>query len=77
MVLPSDDDLVVTINERDVRSTLTIDGQVGYPLASRDRVVISREKFRTRLVVFPGYSFFGILRNKLHWGVRKGKGDTV
>jgi NAD+ kinase len=76
MIVPSDESLVVTSDGKGARSILTIDGQVGYPLSPQDMVVVSRERFAARLVVFPGYSFYGILRSKLHWGVRKGKAEA-
>jgi NAD+ kinase len=48
---------------------LTLDGQVATPLIDTDKVVITRADFRLKLVTFPQYSFYKLLRNKLHWGI--------
>jgi NAD+ kinase len=76
MVLSADEELRLGIEPGQPHCTLTVDGQVGYPLTARDTVVVTREKFPARLVVFPGHSFYAVLRNKLHWGVRRGKSGT-
>lgn len=48
---------------------LTIDGQVGYPLQSGDVVEVQRSHNRVHLVRNPHVGYFGILREKLHWGL--------
>ena len=47
---------------------LTVDGQVGFDLASGDTVVFSRSERRTRLVLSGDRSFYEVLRDKLRWG---------
>jgi NAD+ kinase len=76
MVLATDEKLGLGIAPGQPHCTLTVDGQVGYPLTARDTVTVTREKYPVRLVMFPGHSFYSVLRNKLHWGVRKGKTTT-
>ena len=47
---------------------LTLDGQIGVPLQSGDRVRITRAKERLKLIHPPNKTYFEILRNKLKWG---------
>jgi len=47
---------------------LTLDGQRGIPLESKDCVRISRAKETLRLIHPPKKSYFEILRSKLKWG---------
>ena len=47
---------------------LTVDGQVGYELASGDKIIFARSKRRTRLILSGYRSFYGVLRDKLKWG---------
>jgi len=49
---------------------LTLDGQVGYALKSRDTVEVGQAASRIRLVRFPEKHFFSVLRTKLKWGER-------
>jgi NAD+ kinase len=47
---------------------LTVDGQVGFDLASGDTILFGRSEQRTRLVLSGRRSFFEVLREKLKWG---------
>jgi NAD+ kinase len=49
---------------------LTLDGQVGFPLARDERVRVRRAARDLRLVVPPGRSYFQVLQRKLKWGIR-------
>ena len=49
---------------------LTIDGQVGEPLAEDDRVVCGRSAHEVHLIRPPKLFFFDVLRQKLKWGER-------
>ncbi|MES1937806.1 sugar kinase [Salinisphaera hydrothermalis C27AD] len=46
----------------------TSDGQVSQGLAAGDSVVVARAPYDLHLIHPPGYDYFNILRNKLHWG---------
>ena len=46
---------------------LNVDGQVGQPLGEGDCVKIRRSDKGVRLLHLPGYSYFSVLRQKLHW----------
>jgi len=61
---------VVTKSSGELR--LTVDGQVGQPLAVGDCVSVRRSRKSVRFIHLPGYSYFGVLRQKLNW-----RGSTV
>ncbi|MGB7755983.1 MAG: NAD(+) kinase [Salinisphaera sp.] len=46
----------------------TSDGQVSQGLAGGDSVLVARAPYDLNLIHPPGYDYFNILRNKLHWG---------
>lgn len=47
---------------------VTVDGQVGTKFLGGDTLTVSRASTVTRIVRFPGASFFTTLRQKLGWG---------
>ena len=49
------------------RCTLSVDGQVGQRLLAGDAVRVGRSKRGVTFIHLPGYSYFGVLRQKLHW----------
>jgi NAD+ kinase len=49
---------------------LTVDGQVGEPLAENDRVVCRSSEHQVFLIRPPKMFFFDVLREKLKWGER-------
>ncbi len=74
MVFSCGDVLELRISSQHGVAGLTLDGQVAAPLIDTDKVVIEKADFRLKLVTFPQYSFYRLLRSKLHWGVTpKGK----
>jgi len=50
-----------------IDAMLNFDGQPQYDLHEGDRVVIRRSDHPIRFVHPPGYSYFAMLREKLHW----------
>ncbi len=48
--------------------SLTLDGQISFPLMTNDIVEIKRSRFKMRLVKHPVKSYYEILRTKLKWG---------
>lgn len=70
-VLVPDTSIISILNRaRDGDAYLTIDGQVGEPLRSGDRVVCSRSAHVLQLIRPPKSLFFDVLRQKLKWGER-------
>jgi NAD+ kinase len=64
------DSVVVTICLTSLSEdvSLTLDGQIGFPLEPNDVVVIKKSQFRMKLIKHPTKSYFEILRTKLKWG---------
>lgn len=51
--------------------TLTMDGQVGFPLLHNDKVTVSAYmKNKIKIIKNPWRSYFDLLRSKLHFGIR-------
>lgn len=51
---------------------LTLDGQQGFPLTTRDLVRIQRSSDPVYLITEPSRSYFQVLHRKLKWGERGG-----
>lgn len=50
--------------------TVTVDGQVGYPLAFDDVVSLRKSQWSVPLVQSTTHDYFSVLRTKLKWGTR-------
>ena len=50
------------------RAMATVDGQEGEEILTGDIVEIRASEHRTKLIRFPGRSYFEVLRTKLRWG---------
>jgi NAD+ kinase len=48
--------------------SLTLDGQIGFPLLPNDEVEIKRSRYKMKLIKHPAKSYYDILRTKLKWG---------
>ena len=68
VVFPGNTRISVELLSGDHDLQLTVDGQRGCPLSVGDRVQVVRSRHPVRLVRLPDYSFFTVLRRKLHWG---------
>jgi NAD+ kinase len=66
-VLPDEATVKVTVIERSAGTELAVDGQVGQPLETGDTVTIQRSRQSVRFIHLPGYDYFAVLRQKLHW----------
>jgi len=64
------DNVVVTVcltsPSEDV--SLTLDGQISFPLQPNDVVEIKKSRFKMKLIKHPTKSYYEILRAKLKWG---------
>ncbi len=49
---------------------VTIDGQVGAPFLSEDRIRVRKSRHPLRLIHIPDKDYFEVLRKKLKWGGR-------
>jgi NAD+ kinase len=57
----------ITIKRRAVGARLHFDGQPHSELAADDKVIVRRAVHSIRFVHPPGYSYYAMLREKLHW----------
>ena len=69
-VVPGDQVVNVVLRSPAADVYLTLDGQAGHALQQGDRLEVWRSSNRTVLVSNPNMDYFGILRQKLHWGER-------
>jgi NAD+ kinase len=74
LVLPDSSAIRVAVVHSDGKANLTADGQVEHDLAVGDLVEVRRSARGVRFLHLPGYSYFAVLRQKLHW--RGSTGDV-
>jgi NAD+ kinase len=67
IVVPDRSVIEVTVANAQKRLLLSIDGQEEQAVAQGDRLVIRRSAKGVRFIHLPGYSYFSVLRKKLHW----------
>lgn len=68
IALPDTAVVTVCLSSLSEDVTLTLDGQIGFPLVTNDCVEIKRSKFKMRVIKHPAKSYYEILRTKLKWG---------
>ncbi|MDA8424172.1 MAG: NAD(+)/NADH kinase [Nitrospiraceae bacterium] len=68
IALPDTVVVTVCLTSRSEDVSLTLDGQIGFPLMPNDVVEIKRSRFKMRLIKHPTKSYYEILRSKLKWG---------
>jgi NAD+ kinase len=69
-VIVPDSSVIHILNHGEDGTYLTIDGQVGEPLAKGDRIVCRSSPKTIQLIRPPKMLFFDVLREKLKWGER-------
>ena len=57
----------ITLKKRAVGARLHVDGQPHSELEADDKVIVRRAAHSIRFVHPPGYSYYAMLREKLHW----------
>ena len=68
IALPDNVVVSVCLSSQSEDVSLTLDGQIGFPLQRSDIVEIKRSRFKMRLIKHPTKSYYEILRAKLKWG---------
>ncbi len=69
IVVPGDADILVRLLERiDTSAEVMVDGHSLGELTPDDRLQITKSQTRVTLIHPPGYDYYAILRDKLHWG---------
>lgn len=75
LLLSSKDIVEIVVGKKHEEVMLTVDGQVGIPLDTEDRVRVNFSNIPWRLIrLAKNSNFFSTLREKLHWG--EGIGDA-
>lgn len=72
IALPLESVIDIRLEGQSEEVYLTLDGQEGFPLTTRDLVRIQPCREPVRLVADPGRSYFHVLHRKLKWGERGG-----
>ena len=67
LVIPDEKRITVRVAKSVGDLLLSVDGQVGEKLKPGDQVEIRRSKTSAHFVHLPDYSYFTVLRQKLHW----------
>jgi NAD+ kinase len=68
IVVPDDAVIELLLKTEKEEVSLTLDGQVGFPLKVGDRVVIRKSRTTFNLVQPSNRNYFELLRDKLRWG---------
>lgn len=69
LVLPSDNNLKITVEKQEHDVLFSYDGQIKEIASYPFHVNIKRSNFTIGLVELPGQNYFDTLRNKLMWGM--------
>jgi NAD+ kinase len=67
LVVPDRGRILVTAARSSGELLLSVDGQVEERLRTGDCLRVCRSPHRVRFIRLPGYSYFSVLRQKLHW----------
>ncbi len=68
IVVPDTSHIELVLENENEGVVLTLDGQIGYPMHSQDRVKIRKSRTTLNLLQPPNRNYFDVLRNKLKWG---------
>ncbi len=68
IVVPDDAEIELCLKTEEEDVSLTLDGQVGFPLQCQDRVRIRKSRATFKLVQPMNRNYFEVLRDKLRWG---------
>ena len=68
LVVPDDAVIELLLKTANEEVSLTLDGQVGFPLALNDRVTIRKSRTTFNLIQPSNRNYFDVLRDKLRWG---------
>lgn len=70
IVIPDDVKVNAILNSKEEEVTLTLDGQLGFPLEFEDVVEVQKAEGQILLIQSPYRHYFKLLREKLKWGER-------
>ena len=67
LVVPDESDIVLTVEDASGKILFSVDGQLAESLHEGDRIRVRKSLKSVRVIHLPGYSYFSVLRHKLHW----------
>ena len=67
IVIQDKSKIALRVDDENQRVVLSVDGQVGRALEYSDQVLITRSDRKVTFLHLPGYNYFAVLRQKLHW----------
>jgi NAD+ kinase len=67
LVIPDNKLITVEVARNAGDLMLSVDGQIGEPLKTADLIEIRRSEAYVNFARLPDYSYFSVLRHKLHW----------
>ncbi|NIQ39209.1 MAG: NAD(+) kinase [Proteobacteria bacterium] len=70
IIIPDNVVVRTTLKSESEEVFLTLDGQVGFPLARGDTVEVKKASGKVLLIESPNKGYFEVLRTKLGWGER-------
>jgi NAD+ kinase len=68
IVVPDDALIEVSVKTPQEEVAITLDGQVGVPIMTGDRVLIRKSRTTFNIVQATNRNYFDVLRDKLRWG---------
>jgi NAD+ kinase len=69
MVVPADSVIQIDVMSSTRQVMLTMDGQVSLPLQTGDKIKVGASDKCVKFVQMQDYSYFSVLRRKLHWSL--------
>jgi len=70
LVIPDTSTIELDFGPAEEPVYITLDGQIGFQLKSKDRVIVTKSKSRVSLIRPPRKTYFEVLRSKLRWSER-------
>ena len=67
LIIGENDQVKITLEVSEEEVMVTIDGQEGFVLKTKDEVIIKKSDHKARLITFKEKSFYAVLREKLRW----------
>jgi len=77
IIFDDESELTIKTASGDIDVRLTVDGQIKCRLNTKTNVIIKKAPHTIKLIRIKGFSFFEILRTKLHWGARPLTSDNA
>jgi NAD+ kinase len=68
LVIAGEDAVRIVVREgQRTQISLTVDGQVFFPLQDKDQVIVEKARSKALLVMSPKRNYYEVIRDKLNW----------